>query len=308
MVKYGYLLLKEARPRQSLKNISLFVGLVFSGWLFIPEKFWTVVAAWVIFSIMTSSVYIFNDIVDVEADRKHPFKKFRPIAAGNLPIPLALFVSLSGVLISLVLGGMLSYFLFFTMILYLLLQVIYTNYLKTQPIIDVMAIALGFILRVYGGAFIIGAHINVWLLLCIISFALFLAIGKRRSELTLLQGKMETRKVLGRYPEKLLDLYTVMFANTTWLTYALFTFMFPTFEFKGRLLTWLSYLPNTFRSEKWLMVTIPIVIYGVMRYLQLIYEKNEGESPEKILTSDKPMMVTVSLWGLLVVGILYGLN
>ena len=284
------------------------MGLVFSGWLFIPEKFWTVVAAWVIFSIMTSSVYIFNDIVDVEADRKHPFKKFRPIAAGNLPIPLALFVSLSGVLISLVLGGMLSYFLFFTMILYLLLQVIYTNYLKTQPIIDVMAIALGFILRVYGGAFIIGAHINVWLLLCIISFALFLAIGKRRSELTLLQGKMETRKVLGRYPEKLLDLYTVMFANTTWLTYALFTFMFPAFEFKGRLLTWLSYLPNTFRSEKWLMVTIPIVIYGVMRYLQLIYEKNEGESPEKILTSDKPMMVTVSLWGLLVVGILYGLN
>ena len=84
--------------------------------------------------------------------------------------------------------------------------------------------------------------------------------------------------------------------------------MFPAFEFKGRLLTWLSYLPNTFRSEKWLMVTIPIVIYGVMRYLQLIYEKNEGESPEKILTSDKPMMVTVSLWGLLVVGILYGLN
>lgn len=308
MVKYGYLLFKEARPRQTLKNLSLFTGLIFSGWLFIPEKFWTVVAAWIIFSIMTGSVYIFNDIVDLESDRKHPFKKFRPLAAGNLPIPLALFVSLSGVLISLALGGMLSYFLFFTMILYLLLQIIYTNYLKHRPIIDVMAIALGFILRVYGGAFIIGAHINVWLLLCIISFALFLAIGKRRSELTLLQGKMETRKVLGRYPEKLLDLYTVMFANTTWLTYALFTFMFPAFEFKGRLLTWLSYLPHTFRSEKWLMLTIPVVIYGVMRYLQLIYEKNEGESPEKILVSDQPMLITVILWGVLVVGILYGLG
>ena len=179
------------------------MGLVFSGWLFIPEKFWTVVAAWVIFSIMTSSVYIFNDIVDVEADRKHPFKKFRPIATGNLPIPLALFVSLSGVLISLVLGGMLSYFLFFTMILYLLLQVIYTNYLKTQPIIDVMAIALGFILRVYGGAFIIGAHINVWSLLCIISFALFLAIGKRRSELTFFAGKNGNQKSTGQIPGKI---------------------------------------------------------------------------------------------------------
>ena len=158
MVKYGYLLLKEARPRQSLKNISLFVGLVFSGWLFIPEKFWTVVAAWVIFSIMTSSVYIFNDIVDVEADRKHPFKKFRPIASRQFTNPLALFVSLSGVLISLVLGGMLSYFLFFTMILYLLLQVIYTNYLKTQPIIDVMAIALGFILEFTAGVYHRGAY------------------------------------------------------------------------------------------------------------------------------------------------------
>ena len=181
---------------------------------------------------MTSSVYIFNDIVDVEADRKHPFKKISADCSRQFTNPLALFVSLSGVLISLVLGGMLSYFLFFTMILYLLLQVIYTNYLKTQPIIDVMAIALGFILRVYGGAFIIGAHINVWLLLCIISFVSFLGNRQKAERANFAAGKNGNQKVLGRYPEKLLDLYTVMFANTTWLTYALFTFMFPTFEFK----------------------------------------------------------------------------
>ena len=152
---------------------------------------------------------------------------------------------------------------------------------------------------------IIGAHINVWLLLCIISFALFLAIGKRRSELTLLQGQSSSRKVLGRYPEKLLDVYTAMFANTTWVTYALFTFMFPSFSFSGKVLTLLADLPRTFRSEKWLMLTIPVVIYGVMRYLHLVYEKNEGESPEKILTADRPMMITVFVWGLMVVGILY---
>lgn len=308
MVKYGYLLLKEARPRQTLKNLSLFVGLIFSGWLFIPEKLLTVIGAWIIFSLMTGATYIFNDIVDLKADQNHPFKRYRPLASGKLPLIIALGSSLAGLAISLILGWWLSSFLGFIMMLYLALQLIYTNYLKRQPILDVMAISLGFILRVYGGAFIIGAHINVWLLLCIISFSLFLAIGKRRSELTLLQGKTATRQVLGRYPEKLLDLYTVMFANTTWLTYALFTFMFPAFEFKGRWLTLLAYLPHTFRSEKWLMLTIPLVIYGVMRYLQLIYERNEGESPEKILTSDKPMLITVLLWGLMVIGILYGLG
>lgn len=308
MVKPLFLLLKAARPRQSLKNLSLFTGLVFSGWLFLPEKFLLTAAAFLIFSLLTGSVYIFNDLVDLESDRRHPFKQRRPLASGRLPVPLAVFAGLAGLFISLSLGWFLSFFLFLGMIAYLGLQVIYTAWLKHQPILDVIAIALGFIIRVYSGAAVIGAHLNVWLLLCVISFALFLAVGKRRSELTLLQGQNSSRRVLGRYPEKLLDLYTVMFANTTWLTYALFTFMFPAFTFSGRALTLLSILPSTFHSQKWLMGTIPLVIYGVMRYLQLIYEKNQGESPEKILTGDKPMIITVGLWALLVVAILYGLS
>lgn len=308
MVEQLVLLLKACRPRQSLKNLSLFTGLIFSGWLFIPAKFWTTVAAFIIFSLLTGSVYIFNDIIDLESDKKHPFKKKRPLASGRLSLPLALFASLSGFFISLFLGWGLSFFLFLGMIGYLLLQFIYTFWLKKQPIIDVITIAFGFIIRVYAGAAVIGAHLNVWLLLCIISFALFLAIGKRRSELTLLQGENASRQVLGRYPEKLLDVYTAMFANTTWLTYALFTFMFPAFTFTGKALTLLSILPSTFHSEKWLMLTIPLVIYGVMRYLHLIYETNQGESPAEILTGDKPMIVTVSLWALLVVIILYGLG
>ncbi len=308
MVEQLVLLFKAARPRQSLKNLSLFTGLIFSGWLFIPAKFWTSVAAFVIFSLLTGSVYIFNDIIDLESDKKHPFKKKRPLASGRLSLPLALFASLTGFFISLSLGWGLSFFLFLGMIGYLSLQFIYTFWLKKQPIIDVITIAFGFIIRVYAGAAVISAHLNVWLLLCIISFALFLAVGKRRSELTLLQGQSASRQVLGRYPEKLLDVYTAMFANTTWLTYALFTFMFPAFTFTGKALTLLSILPSTFHSEKWLMVTIPLVIYGVMRYLHLIYEKNQGESPAEILTGDKPMIVTVSLWALLVVIILYGLG
>lgn len=308
MVKSFFLLLKAGRPRQSLKNLSLFTGLIFSGWLFIPAKFWTTVAAFIIFSLLTCSVYLFNDLIDLESDRKHPFKSKRPLASGRLSIPLAVFTSLTGFFISLYLGWALSFFLFLGMVGYLLLQFVYTFFLKKQPIIDVIAIAFGFLIRVYAGAVVIGAHLNVWLLLCIISFSLFLAIGKRRSELTLLQGKNASRQVLGRYPEKLLDVYTAMFANTTWLTYALFTFMFPAFVFSGKALTLLSVLPSTFRSEKWLMLTIPLVIYGVMRYLHLIYEKNQGESPAEILTSDKSMIITVSLWALLVIIILYGLG
>lgn len=308
MFEHLFLLLKGSRPRQILKNLSLYTGLVFSGWLFDVDKLMTVTLAVVFFSILTSSVYILNDIVDLESDRKHPFKKRRPIASGKLPVEVALFASLVGFFVSFSLGWWLSFFLFLAMGAYLLLQVIYTNFLKHEPIFDVMIISLGFILRVYAGAVIIGAHINVWLLLCIISFSLFLAIGKRRSELTLLQGKTGSRKVLGRYPEKLLDIYTSMFANTTWLTYALFAFMFPAFSFSGKALTLLADLPKTFRSEKWLMMTVPLVIYGVMRYLHLIYYKQEGESPANILTSDKPMLITVGLWGLAVVGILYGLG
>ena len=306
MAKHGYLLLKASRPRQGFKNLSLYTGLIFSGWLFTADKFLTVTVAVLIFSLLTGSVYIFNDIIDLESDKKHPFKKKRPLASGKLPVEKALFVSLTGFLVSLSLGWGLSFFLFLAMIVYLILQILYTSWFKHQPIIDVMIIALGFIVRVYAGAMIIGAHINVWLLLCIISFALFLAIGKRRSELTLLQGQSSSRKVLGRYPEKLLDVYTSMFANTTWVTYAMFTFMFPNFSFSGKVLTLLADLPKTFRSEKWLMVTIPVVIYGVMRYLHLVYEKNEGESPAKILTADRAIMTTVIVWGLMVVSILYG--
>lgn len=310
MVQFFWLLVKTARPRQWLKNLSLFICLVFSGWLFIPDKFFMVVKATLIFSLLTSSVYIFNDLIDASSDKIHPLKKNRPIASGKLPIPLAFFAFLVLLVFSLFSATLFPFFFFLICLAYFLIHFAYSLWLKKIPIIDVLTIASGFILRVYAGAVVIDGHINVWLLLCIISFALFLAVGKRRSELTLLKGRIaeKHRQVLSFYPEKLLDLYTVMFATTTWLTYAFYTFLQPAATPPGRVLSFMAFLPRTFMTEKWLMATIPIVIYGIMRYLQLIYEKNEGESPAKVFLADRPLLSTVILWGLMITGIIYGLD
>jgi 4-hydroxybenzoate polyprenyltransferase len=300
----------SARPRQWLKNISLFTGLVFSGWLFIPEKFITVALSVVIFSLITSAVYLFNDVIDISRDKLHPLKKSRPIAAGKIPVSTALFTAIFISFISLWLALNVSFFFFLLSLLYITLHFAYSLWLKRITIIDVITIASGFVIRVYAGAVIIDAHINVWLLLCIVSFSLFLAIGKRRSERTLLKATVREnhRQVLSHYPENLLAIYTSMFANTTWLTYALFTFQYPAALKGGPVLTLMSDLPRAFVSQKLLMLTIPLVIYGVMRYLQLIYDENKGGSPEEVLLKDKPLLTAVSLWILTLVFILYGIN
>jgi len=260
------------------------------------------------FTLLSSGVYIFNDLVDVKADRLHPFKKKRPLAAGDLPVHTAVTVAIFLVFISLALMHSLSYFFFLTGLTYLGMQVAYTGYLKRIPIVDVLMVASGYVLRVYGGAFAIEAHMDVWFLLTVISASLFLAVGKRRAERTLLLGSGITanvRTTLKRYTDDLLNLYTAMFATATWLTYALFTFNQPRIIPRGRVLTLMADLPRTLISEKLLMVTVPLVIYGVMRYLQLIYERNEGESPERVLLSDKPLMTTIAIWGVLTIGLLY---
>lgn len=303
-------IIKSARPRQWLKNVSLFTCLIFSGWLFIPEKFWTTVWATLIFSLTSSAVYIFNDIIDAPTDRLHPLKKNRPIASGVLPLPVALFTGLTLLIVSLSLAVKISFFFFFLNLLYIILHFAYTFKLKHISILDVMSIATGFIIRVYAGAVAINGHINAWLLLCMVSFSLFLAIGKRRSEKTLLsaQAPNAQRQVLSHYPENMLTIYTAMFANATWLTYALFTFQQPVFITHGRFLSFMSDLPNTFINQKLLMATIPFVIYGVMRYLQLIYDQEKGESPEEVILTDKPLLLVVAIWGLLLVGIIYGVS
>lgn len=300
---------KSIRVTQWVKNVVVFAPLLFSGFLFVPGYFAKVVWSFVLFCLLSSAVYVFNDLIDIKSDRLHPFKKNRPIASGKIPVELAifLFLLLSG--ISLWLGLSTSLFFFGTMGAYFVMNILYSVWLKQIPILDVFVIAAGFILRIYGGSIIINVHMDVWFLLTVISASLFLAVGKRRSEMTLLSGaKVEakqTRSTLMHYTPGLLDAYTSMFANTTWLTYALFSFLHPPFTAEGKVLKIFSLLPRTLLVDKWLMATVPVVIFGVMRYMQLIYEKNEGESPHKVIMSDKPLLIVVGLWGMMVVAILY---
>ena len=190
------------------------------------------------------------------------------------------------------------------------MQFLYSSFLKSVAVVDILIIAAGYILRVYAGEFASGFHISVWLLLTTISISLFLAIGKRRSELTLLSGTKnfdvtKTRESLSHYSERLLDVYASIFATSTFISYALFTFLENPGGFKlsiGVLMP--DFLPAFFQ-RKWLMITIIPVVYGLMRYLQDIYEKNEGESPEKVLLSDRPLLTTVIIWTILVIALVY---
>ncbi len=301
-------LFKTVRPRQWLKNFALFGALIFTGLLYQKGAFGLVTQAFFIFTILSSATYIFNDLLDVGTDRLHPFKKNRPIASGALPISVAFFALIAGTVIGLTWAYTLNLFFFISCLVYLFIQVLYTGFLKKVAIIDVIVIALGYLIRVYAGAFVISAHMDVWFLLTVISASLFLAVGKRRGEMTLMMSRgtsVSTRETLKHYTEKLLDIYTAMFATATWITYSLFTFNHPKIVPDGRALSLISILPKTLISEKWMMITIPFVVYGIMRYLQLIYEKNEGESPERVLFSDKPLIITVGLWVVVIIGVLY---
>ena len=204
-------LVRTARPRQWLKNVALLAPLIFSGLLVVPGKLETVINAIVIFTILTSSVYILNDLLDLPADRKHPFKRMRPLPSGDLPVGVAVFAMMSGIIVSLSLAYAMNFFFFLIALAYFVLSgILYTLWFKQVPILDVITIASGYVLRVYAGSVVIDAHMNVWFLLTVISLSLFLAVGKRRSEMTLLSGSGETkeiRKTLKRYTEGLLDIY-----------------------------------------------------------------------------------------------------
>ncbi|MEK9146956.1 MAG: UbiA prenyltransferase family protein [Patescibacteria group bacterium] len=301
----------SARPRQLLKNFALFAALVFEGEFFNPAKFWTVALGFVIFSLVTSAIYIINDLIDIEKDRAHPFKSRRPIAAGRLNPKLAMVVAFGLLALALVVASRFSPFFTFAIALYAALQIIYSLFLRSLILLDVMAIAAGFLLRVYAGAVLIDAHVTIWFILTVASLALFLAIGKRRSERTLLLASenrdLATRKILLHYPESLLDSLTVMFATATWFSYTMFTFLQPPPSAGPQVLVLFGdYLPRTFLASKWLMASVPFVIYGVMRYLFVIYEKKEGESPERVLLSDIPLLSSVVLWVILVFVVIYG--
>ena len=297
-------MVKVARPIHWIKNVSIFAAIFLTGFLFDKNQFSQVLWAFIAFCFAASATYVFNDILDAKKDALHPVKKFRPVASGSLPVPLAILEAIAFVGISLFLSAEINTLFLLLVIVYLILQFFYSLGLKNIAIIDIIIIATGFVIRVYAGAFVINAHLSVWFLLCVISVALFLASGKRRAELNLIGGDNPvTRKSLGNYGRELLNSYVTMFANASWLSWALFTFYESP---KAVLPFWmaLAQLSRTTTIDKLLMLTIPVTIFGIMRYESLIFE-DRSETPEKLLLSDKALIISVGLWVIMVYWVLY---
>lgn len=310
MVARIFDLLKTARPRQWVKNLTLYAGLIFTGNVASGILWWsnfrTVTEAAVAFTLVAISVYFLNDLVDIKGDQAHPFKRFRPVAMGRISRLTAVGVFLVAGGIGLGWAKSLSPLFFLTVLGYWMLQILYSLVLKNMEVVDVFIIALGFFLRVLAGAIVINAHLSIWFLLCVISVSLFLAAGKRRAELAILTEKNAAahRKVMGKYTTDILDQYVGMFATSSYLSWALYTFNF--YEQAPSLVpSSLVLLSRTLTINKWLMATIPVVIFGVMRYIRIIYDGARAETPEKVILSDLPLLMSVAIWGAMVVAVLY---
>jgi len=312
-MKYkAFILLKLLRPRQWLKNFAIFAPIVFTGQLFNLPVFLHVCIGFFIFCLTSSAIYIVNDIFDKEKDRMHPFKRSRPLANNDISFRTAVGICFSLACIAFFLCIFVKTTFSIAIIMYMLLQLSYSMKLKHIEVLDILALAAGYMLRVSAGELVSGFRVSVWLLLTTIALSLFIAVGKRKSELTLIshiQGIniKATRATLSHYSETLLTVYLSIFATATFVFYALFSSI-EVPQHPKLFLTISIVLPNLLPFlflKKWLMITIVPVVYGVMRYLQDIYERHEGESPDRVLLSDTSLLTAVLIWVLLVIFIIY---
>jgi 4-hydroxybenzoate polyprenyltransferase len=283
-------LLKTMRPRQWTKNVFVFAALVFDGKLFQLHDFLRTLAGFALFCLISSGVYIFNDLLDVEADRQHPVKKNRPIASGKLSVPAAIAAGAILSLLTIALGYLLAWQFALTTLVYFAMMLVYSKWLKHVPILDVLILAAGFVLRVHSGTtLIIVERFSPWLYVLMTLLALYLGFGKRRAELALLADDATNhRKVLDGYTIPLLDQFITIVSGTTIVAYSLYTFFRPG-------------APDNHA----LMLTIPFVIYAIFRYLYLIQVKQIGGEPEEILLSDRPFQISIFMWGLAVLAVFY---
>lgn len=287
----GRALLKEARPKHWVKNGFLFAGIVFAKKLTDASAVMHVLGAFVLFSAVASAVYYVNDLRDCAADRLHPKKRFRPIAAGEIAVPLAWGVALVGLGVAVPLAFLLRPMFGVIIVTYVALQFLYTYWLKDQVLLDVFALAASFVLRAMAGAVVIAAPISPWLYVCTILLSLCLGFAKRRHELMLLEtGAGSHRPVLDEYSATLLEEIIAVVTSATVMAYALYTFN----------------AENLPRNQA-MMFTIPFVLYAVFRYLYLVYRKGEGGNPEEALFADRPLLICIVLWGITSVVILYAL-
>lgn len=275
-------LLQALRAPQWIKNLFIFAPLLFSQNLMNGPLLLVTIRAFVAFCMISSAQYIFNDIRDLEEDRVHPVKSRRPLASGRMKVGVAI-----ALLVGMGVGGILiaaTINLPFLLIAagYFVLQVLYTLWLKHIVILDVFIIAAGFLIRVIAGGLAIRVEVSSWLLICTILLSLFLALGKRRYELTLLQGEAaQHRPILREYTPYLLDQMISVVTASTFVAYCLYTISPDTVEKFG---------------TKNLIFTVPFVLYGIFRYLYLIHQKSEGGTPEALVIRDKPLLLDIFLW------------
>lgn len=285
LFEVALLLFKQLRPRQWSKNLLVFGALVFSVEKMNVEGLLSSLIAFFLFCLVSGCVYILNDYVDREADRQHPEKVKRPMASGRLNPTTALIFGAFLLVISLTIGIYMNVLFGFLLMAYFIMNVSYSLKLKHIVILDIMIIACGFGMRAVGGALVIDASFTSWFLLCVFFVSLFLAIGKRRHELLLLEhNKGSHRKVLANYSEPLLNQLSGIVTTLTIVSYSLYTFV----------------------SEHsfYLMWTIPCVIYGMFRYLYLVHVLGKGGKPEELLYEDKGILISILLFGIAVIVIL----
>jgi len=284
-------LIKVARPQQWLKNSVVLAALVFAGELRDSARVERALIATVLFCLLSSAAYTFNDILDREKDRQHPLKKDRPLASGRLGVAPAASLGLVLIVVGLTGAWWLNMPFFAAAVAFLALNILYSLFLKNIVIVDAMSVSISFVLRAYAGALAINVPASKWLLINTLLLALFLSFGKRRHELVLLEGGASAhRSILGRYSPYLLD-------QCIGVTTASVVVMYMLYSFSPEVSTKLG-------TEN-LFLTIPFVVYGVFRYLYLIHKEEKGGSPMRVLITDRPILITVLLWLLTVMAVLY---
>jgi 4-hydroxybenzoate polyprenyltransferase len=284
-------LLISLRPNQWAKNLLVFAGLLFGMRLLDISAVARATAAFVVFCLLSGVVYLINDIADRDSDRQHPLKARRPIASGALPVPAALMSAIAIGVIALASALALGLSFFAVSAGYLALLALYSGPLKHIVIIDVLTIAIGFVLRAVAGAIAVDVTISHWLLVCTILLALFISLAKRRHELVLLaDGAISHRPILGEYSPYLLDQMIAVVTASTLVAYTFYTISPETEQKFG---------------TQWMGLTVPFPLYGIFRYLYLVHRREGGGSPADLLLTDRPLLLCVTLWALSMALIIY---
>ena len=280
------------RPYQWTKNLLLFSGLIFSNSLFIDSDLLISVLAFSIFCITSSGIYILNDLRDIEHDRLNPAKKNRPLAAGKISKLKAVIIMILFLAVSIISAFLLDQNLFIIILMYISLNIAYSFGLKNIVILDAMIVAIGFLFRVFAGCVVIHVAVTPWLFICTFSLALTLSFGKRRNELNVLRSEAKKfRGTLEFYSSQLLDIILTICSATAVITYSLYTMANETVHRFG---------------NQHLIISMPFVMYGLFRYLYLIYTQNKGGDPTKLLLYDFPSILNGVLWIFSILCIIYG--